>query len=193
MGTRELQPRKGRNHRDHPHACGDKIVLLPPLISYVGSSPRVWGQDAEFTAAIEEKRIIPTRVGTSQRDSPPLKFLRDHPHACGDKRPCQRDSPPLKGSSPRVWGQACLLAPLLSFLRIIPTRVGTRRTTSILSFRRKDHPHACGDKLLAKYSNTQINGSSPRVWGQVYIENIRGSQIRIIPTRVGTSLPKITG
>ena len=24
VGTRKLQPRKGGNNRDHPHACGDK-------------------------------------------------------------------------------------------------------------------------------------------------------------------------
>ena len=29
-------------------------------------------------------------------------------------------------------------------------------------------------------------GSSPRVWGQVKVINMRGSKRRIIPTRVGT-------
>ena len=32
----------------------------------------------------------------------------------------------------------------------------------------------------------QIVGSSPRVWGQVKVINMRGSKRRIIPTRVGT-------
>ena len=52
-----------------------------------------------------------------------------------------------------------------------------------------DHPHACGDKY--DFFNDMINqaGSSPRVWGQVVICLYIPPFNRIIPTRVGTSLP----
>ncbi len=49
---------------DHPHACGDKLNHRILIRSFIGSSPRVWGQaDAEKKDMIE-RRIIPTRVGT---------------------------------------------------------------------------------------------------------------------------------
>ena len=50
-----------------------------------------------------------------------------------------------------------------------------------------DHPHAYGDKAICSaYLHGGI-GSSPRVWGQEERRVHRGSQDRIIPTRMGTS------
>ena len=51
-------------HRDHPHACGDKLTLTLQSICPIGSSPRVWGQVEHTTHEDGEKGIIPTRVGT---------------------------------------------------------------------------------------------------------------------------------
>ena len=70
---------------------------------------------------------------------------------------------------------------------IIPTRVGTRykQTAGMLSY--GDHPHACGDKVIFSSSVHIFLGSSPRVWGQVQYHPSLITQLRIIPTRVGTS------
>ena len=51
-----------------------------------------------------------------------------------------------------------------------------------------DHPHACGDKSALLSSARTLTGSSPRVWGQVLKPCPRCKKLRIIPTRVGTSL-----
>ena len=89
-----------------------------------GSSPRVWGQ-VNFGEVIEDIfRIIPTRVGTSVRCRRAIACVRDHPHACGDKR---LQKPHLRqgtGSSPRVWGQEKKIKKCEKS-GIIPTRVGT--------------------------------------------------------------------
>ena len=54
----------------------------------------------------------------------------------------------------------------------------------------KDHPHACGDKPVLNHLELVAHGSSPRVWGQAALA-LRGNKgVRIIPTRVGTSLAK---
>ena len=50
---------------------------------------------------------------------------RDHPHACGDKPLAQMLSRVQEGSSPRVWGQVLDAITMVSFIGIIPTRVGT--------------------------------------------------------------------
>ena len=52
--------------RDHPHACGDKAAPAKPRLFQKGSSPRVWGQGNKNRKAVKPKRIIPTRVGTSE-------------------------------------------------------------------------------------------------------------------------------
>ena len=112
----------------------------------------------------------------------------DHPHACGDKAREIALFQYLSGSSPRVWGQVILLLPSCPYVRIIPTRVGTRRTQGDGQFRLQDHPHACGDKRYALIITYLIPGSSPRVWGQVRKHRQKTSQTGIIPTRVGTSI-----
>ena len=51
---------------------------------------------------------------------------------------------------------------------------------------RKDHPHAYGDKDKELLYMSASEGSSPRVWGQVYQNRRFLSIYRIIPTRMGT-------
>ena len=92
------------------------------------------------------------------------------------------------GSSPRVWGQVIDKIGKLEKLGIIPTRVGTSCYNKLCPHCVGDHPHACGDKLFLGYHRLCCHGSSPRVWGQGQIINNFITKIRIIPTRVGTSL-----
>ena len=46
-------------------------------------------------------------------------------------------------------------------------RVGTRRLNELFKGDEKDHPHACGDKVIMDFPEIQNEGSSPCVWGQV--------------------------
>ena len=71
---------------DHPHACGDKYPSAPSDPPFLGSSPRVWGQELNDYRNSVIKRIIPTRVGTSEVVLAVDGIGGDHPHACGDKK-----------------------------------------------------------------------------------------------------------
>ena len=73
------------------------------------------------------------------------------------------------GSSPRVWGQANTLYKLEIIDGIIPTRVGTSIDDSYKAIHEGDHPHACGDKERSSLKTPCCLGSSPRVWGQVFV------------------------
>ena len=64
MGTSILQVALVVNIKDHPHACGDKLILISDFSRVPGSSPRVWGQGKKRIIVPSELRIIPTRVGT---------------------------------------------------------------------------------------------------------------------------------
>ena len=91
--------------RDHPHACGDKVDMWRTSLKIPSSSPRVWGQGQKSTSSHRRRRIIPTRVGTSSPFSERIIFVKDHPHACGDKPFLSSNERICQGSSPRVWGQ----------------------------------------------------------------------------------------
>ena len=85
VGTRHLFGVLAVAHRDHPHACGDKDKKISYMSTYLGSSPRVWGQVMQWASETIANRIIPTRVGT-RHTYRLVKFQpKDHPHACGDK------------------------------------------------------------------------------------------------------------
>ena len=125
-------------------------------------------------------------MGTRNANKHFLSYSKDHPHACGDKRPSSKNEQFEAGSSPRVWGQATKSALFAKGDRIIPTRVGTSATVAKQYDDFLDHPHACGDKSEVAPSERKQAGSSPRVWGQAFIAVSGTPSEGIIPTRVGT-------
>ena len=171
---------------DHPHAYGDKWLSKYDKNMAWGSSPRVWGQGVRSIPSPVRIRIIPTRMGTSTRRTDRRKSGEDHPHAYGDKSLCFEVLALVSGSSPRVWGQGYSVPMSIQETRIIPTRMGTRIISSLGFPIAWDHPHAYGDKIILTTKHILIRGSSPRVWGQVYMTKKLDFIHRIIPTRVGT-------
>ena len=137
----------GAYNMDHPHACGDKCSL--PLNNRLcsGSSPCVWGQATYITENDSIMRIIPMRVGTSDRVTHRIDKWEDHPHACGDKKSVAQALRSDTGSSPCVWGQADRIFNCNFVTGIIPMRVGTSRYPQLRITAVGDHPHACGDKF----------------------------------------------
>ena len=173
--------------KDHPHAYGDKRTQAPIHSGLLGSSPRVWGQDTEYSVCCPSVRIIPTRMGTSKGRGQYVATIRDHPHAYGDKQKNFHGAEERGGSSPRVWGQVNSDGVPVSSDRIIPTRMGTSLPLQKLLYPSKDHPHAYGDKIWQNGTKHQFKGSSPRVWGQAIIVKQKMLACGIIPTRMGTS------
>ncbi|CAB1083938.1 hypothetical protein D1AOALGA4SA_11472 [Olavius algarvensis Delta 1 endosymbiont] len=49
------------------------------------------------------------------------------------------------------------------------------------------HPHACGEHGHKKYNDSQMAGSSPRLWGTHQREITMSSSSRFIPTPVGNT------
>ena len=148
----------------------------------------MWGQGLMPPNVVAERRIIPTRVGTSQQGLCYFLGKQDHPHACGDKSQLPFPITNNVGSSPRVWGQVADLMARSPNFGIIPTRVGTSAEGNESKATNKDHPHACGDKSCFVNSSCIDSGSSPRVWGQAVPQSPLCYADRIIPTRVGTRL-----
>ena len=134
VGTRHDIKYQDLMSKDHPHACGDKVISLETDTPSEGSSPRVWGQAFAVRFAVLIIGIIPTRVGTSSLYISALPSVRDHPHACGDKITAIIQECAQRGSSPRVWGQVSILYQTRMKTRIIPTRVGTSLVSCLYKF-----------------------------------------------------------
>ena len=168
MGTRTSTNFAPSGLTDHPHAYGDKKKRKSVMCMADGSSPRVWGQVDINSKRPEIYRIIPTRMGTRPTLTAMRPTGRDHPHAYGDKY--------------------CSSTHTVYFARIIPTRMGTRSEVPQQRPARQDHPHAYGDKVEKAGFTSTVKGSSPRVWGQGITPFFPICEIRIIPTRMGTSI-----
>ena len=126
MGTRVATMILKECLLDHPHAYGDKTLILVVTIKVLGSSPRVWGQATKSALLAKGDRIIPTRMGTSVIIDRSCSYDEDHPHAYGDKFLQTFYFSMKQGSSPRVWGQDYSETKTAFMYRIIPTRMGTR-------------------------------------------------------------------
>ena len=85
MGTSDFYQCRRPHFRDHPHAYGDKVYTVIVTSHDLGSSPRVWGQDADGILYCDHAGIIPTRMGTSGKVKHKRTQGEDHPHAYGDK------------------------------------------------------------------------------------------------------------
>ena len=140
--------------RDHPHACGDKFIIIKSMFIISGSSPCVWGQGKRFVCVARIPRIIPMRVGTRVYEHSIAVACKDHPHACGDKLPRLTQTLSGAGSSPCVWGQGRAVVVYRRTTGIIPMRVGTSLFFLLPFGLPWDHPHACGDKLASPLSAT---------------------------------------
>ena len=132
VGTRRYGANPVRLAEDHPHACGDKLIISAVACDRRGSSPCVWGQVLRFPYNQPFTRIIPMRVGTSACNRLRTYPTMDHPHACGDKTVPLSNTNCRRGSSPCVWGQ-------------VAQTVKSASTSW-------DHPHACGDKTASLLS-----------------------------------------
>ena len=86
-----------------------------------------------------------------------------------------------------MWGQAGQCRGNEAAAGIIPTRVGTSDEELMNELKKRDHPHACGDKSSITALVASSMGSSPRVWGQAIVYDNNKANRGIIPTRVGTS------
>ena len=64
MGTSLNQHKQLVVFINHPHAYGDKPEKSISASTFLGSSPRVWGQDELDNLQVPNLRIIPTRMGT---------------------------------------------------------------------------------------------------------------------------------
>ncbi len=133
----------------HPHGCGENHVLGGAVPHGRGSSPRVWGKLIGFAGNGAPLRFIPTGVGKTARQLILFDFLA--------------------GSSPRVWGKQKPIRHSDLYERFIPTGVGKTVDGGYETVCNPVHPHGCGENRVNGYIRGGYGGSSPRVWGKLFV------------------------
>ena len=195
-GTRVVgAPRHNLKRRFIPTPVGNTSSPRTCPLAVHGSSPRLWGTLSSLPLTVLRLRFIPTPVGNTAREagvtnngsSPRLWgtqqdkrhyiiFYSVHPHACGEHP--YRPASQINAS----W--------------FIPTPVGNTRRRMISRLIYTVHPHACGEHRRRAADLDRESGSSPRLWGTLFVASGVTTHVRFIPTPVGntqavssTSLP----
>ena len=81
--------------QDHPHMCGEYLLIVVQLSLISGSPPHVWGIHAEEIMSENTDRITPTCVGNTSPTQHANGENRDHPHMCGEYT---KETPPNRYS-----------------------------------------------------------------------------------------------
>ena len=111
-----------------------------------------------------------------------------HPHACGERSAKLAPSLNVIGSPPRLWGTPVESLWYCSSGRFTPTPVGNASGTWASRQHGTVHPHACGERQIAKEELWTLNGSPPRLWGTRRVLIIFSGVSRFTPTPVGNAV-----
>ena len=135
--------------------------------------------------------ITPAHAGKRKPTLPAERQTRDHPRACGEKKRSQSQPGRLRGSPPRMRGKAALGYLRCALPRITPAHAGKRQSASYPQQRPRDHPRACGEKLVQLKLRAAIQGSPPRMRGKVLSPRSKACCGGITPAHAGKSGKKI--
>ena len=84
--------------------CGATLFFAIFVISFIGLSPRVWGNPNPSTFSTFGQRSIPTCVGQPYSLSSLAIYVAVYPHVCGATSYMYIYIHACMGLSPRVWG-----------------------------------------------------------------------------------------
>ena len=144
---KRIMPLKARqSQRDHPRACGEKLIDEIQIEFNSGSPPRMRGKAAYFGGPHAQVRITPAHAGKRQFPMVWVIRLRDHPRACGEKSMLVRRPIAATGSPPRMRGKAGIGLVFMWWGGITPAHAGKSPPCNLHPSPRRDHPRACGEK-----------------------------------------------
>ena len=136
--------------RDHPRACGEKRVGSLASVGLSGSPPRVRGKACRCPPLDTNQRVTPACAGKSAGTGSRSGASWDHPRLCGEKPVTVRCIFLNLGSPPRVRGKDPETTPPSPVQGITPAHAGKSGCRWCSRSRSKDHPRACGEKLVRR-------------------------------------------
>ena len=176
---------RSRTGTVHPRVCGERSSTRLPKRTASGSSPRVRGEGGEAVRCFARHRFIPACAGRGTRRDRRDRGCPVHPRVCGER---SRPAPAVshsRGSSPRVRGEVNRLYDLARLVRFIPACAGRGHVLTAAAYLVAVHPRVCGERFKSWGSGFGMNGSSPRVRGEVRHLRAAPDIHRFIPACAG--------
>ena len=174
MGITPAHAGKSRKYRlqdsrqkDHPRACGEKLLNMGFDGKFKGSPPRMRGKGFTLVNRVLTIGITPAHAGKRPRCAFITSPKRDHPRACGEKLLLRMLQQVMRGSPPRMRGKELNQLKPCRTLGITPAHAGKSKCKIVENVTQKDHPRACGEKHSLAICLTVWAGSPPRMRGKV--------------------------
>ena len=152
---------------NHSHVCGINPIRITGYPYTAESFPRMWDQRGDILTSVCQTRIIPTYVGSTQRQNHSSVLLSNHSHVCGINRCLGAFSMSFSESFPRMWDQS--------------------RKQNYKNDLFSNHSHVCGINSVIHCPATYDHESFPRMWDQPEHGGCNTCIYRIIPTYVGST------
>ena len=133
-------------NKDHPRACGEKLIVSVAKSCHLGSPPRMRGKVFSLMKFRSNLRITPAHAGKRMVIWLLLMVSR--------------------GSPPRMRGKDQMFAAPRPLIGITPAHAGKSDTCPIRSGDSRDHPRACGEKYGWLTTGQGEMGSPPRMRGK---------------------------
>ena len=165
--------------------CGEKWGIKQVSKHQDGSPPRVRGEAFPFCDYSISLRITPACAGRSCQTRPTCGFRRDHPRVCGEKLYRIASASAIRGSPPRVRGEAgrpYLICPIGG---ITPACAGRSHRRCGTAAQLADHPRVRGEKNIPPEATAEWTGSPPRARGEATFMANRSFQGGITPACAG--------
>ncbi len=177
------------DHRKHPHACGEDMLVPCSSGAPLETPPRMWGRPILHVPLSLYLGNTPTHVGKTVRRWTLISARWKHPHACGED--CYRLTflPAGLETPPRMWGRQRGFCEVVFHCGNTPTHVGKTTPISALGDSFGKHPHACGEDCSSLLSIALSRETPPRMWGRPAVPVHDGHEVGNTPTHVGKTDP----
>ena len=147
--------------------CGEKFGNAKKILFSEGSPPRVRGEGVGHLHYWTKYGITPACAGRSRFIQLNGRFCKDHPRVCGEKSILNPLPGRVRGSPPRVRGEAGRSLDVYRDEWITPACAGRRCQETQFETTSEDHPRVCGEKHKEPSFGDYWGGSPPRVRGEV--------------------------
>ena len=132
--------------------------------------------------------ITPAHAGKRTMEDRAFACSGDHPRACGEKWKSLSLSGTASGSPPRMRGKELRALHLRPQEGITPAHAGKSTAAKTPSWPNRDHPRACGEKVLCIDGLFSLLGSPPRMRGKDLQKDEMSPRMGITPAHAGKRL-----
>ena len=149
----------------HPRSRGEYRLLMPLILTSVGSSPLTRGIQWLGFDGSRTHGFIPAHAGNTRYGQTCPSPGRVHPRSRGEYQRFVEQIVPGVGSSPLTRGIQSLTAVCPRFPRFIPAHAGNTEVYFLYPFLIQVHPRSRGEYFLKKLALSVCKGSSPLTRG----------------------------